>query len=201
MGQSFNLQALREVATILRKPSLLLPNLTVPDIRSINFNKLKAIGIKAVVFDKDNTLSEPYKNSLHLPFTSAMNECRRCFPGKIAIVSNSAGSSDDRLSGHKQAQDVLQKMDIPVFIHNSKKPAKPELLIEYFKCNGDEIVVVGDRILTDIVYGNKIGAFTILTTKIISHVGDNPLAIAIRKMENWILGLTKLRSKHNRRYD
>jgi phosphatidylglycerophosphatase GEP4 len=77
-------------------------------------------------------------------------------------------------------------MGIPVLIH-SKKPSEPELLCKRFNCKGDEIVVVGDRLLTDVVYGNKIGAFTVLTRQVVSLVGDNPIAIRIRRMEHRLL--------------
>jgi phosphatidylglycerophosphatase GEP4 len=88
-------------------------------------------------------------------------------------------------------------MGIPVLTH-FKKPANPEILIGHFKCRGDEIVMVGDRILTDVVYGNKIDAFTILTTNIITTTNDNKIAVQVRKFENWVLGFFSGRRIHPR---
>lgn len=39
---------------------LAIPHLSVPSIASINWRALRAVGFKGVVFDKDNTLSQPY---------------------------------------------------------------------------------------------------------------------------------------------
>ena len=43
-----------------RDRQLAIPHLSVESIASINWAALKAAGFKGVVFDKDNTLSEPY---------------------------------------------------------------------------------------------------------------------------------------------
>jgi predicted HAD superfamily phosphohydrolase YqeG len=58
--------------------------------------------------------------------------------------------------------------------------------------------MVGDRILTDVVYGNKINAFTILTTNIITTTNDNKIAVQVRKFENFALGLFSGRRIHPR---
>lgn len=102
MGQSFNGQAIRAAFGIILKPKLLVPNLVVPDIGSICFKGLRKAGFAAIAFDKDNTLTAPYSNSVHPPFMvprfiqEAWNNCLNEFgTEKMAIVSNSAGSSDD----------------------------------------------------------------------------------------------------------
>jgi phosphatidylglycerophosphatase GEP4 len=57
MGQNLNISALSGLIHALIRPSLLVPCLTVPDIRHIDFAKLKQSGFKAIAFDKDNTIS------------------------------------------------------------------------------------------------------------------------------------------------
>lgn len=65
------------------------------DVRDIDFRFLARSGIKAVVFDKDNTLTAPYAAAIHPPFQPAVQLCIQTFKReKIAIVSNSVGSSD-----------------------------------------------------------------------------------------------------------
>ena len=40
-----------------------------PDITCVDFEKLRSTaGMQAVVFDKDNTLTAPYVDSIHPPF-------------------------------------------------------------------------------------------------------------------------------------
>jgi phosphatidylglycerophosphatase GEP4 len=46
---------------ILFERHLLQPHFKVKDIRNINFQELKRIGCKAVIFDKDNCLMRPYE--------------------------------------------------------------------------------------------------------------------------------------------
>lgn len=49
-----------------------------------------------MVFDKDNTLTDPYKMDLNPIVDQGLNECKEVFGVKnIAILSNSVGSSDD----------------------------------------------------------------------------------------------------------
>ena len=66
--------------------------------------------------------------------------------------------------------------------HQEKKPLGGQLLTKHFGCRGDEIVVVGDRLLTDIVYGNRIGAYSIFCTEIISLKNDNKIARLIQRL-------------------
>ena len=53
--------------------------------------------------------------------------------------------------------------------------------------NAKEIIVVGDRVLTDVVYGNMMGAMSILCTRIITEKGDNYVAAKLRKFEKWLI--------------
>ena len=72
-------------------PELSMAHVTVPDIRWVNWHALKAAGFKGCVFDKDNTLTEPYALGIHEPLTGAMKQCMEAFEGHVALLSNSAG--------------------------------------------------------------------------------------------------------------
>ena len=85
------------------------------DIRCLDYTKLQKAGIKALAFDKDNTLSAPYEKRIHPEFMSAWNECRAVFGDRIVIVSNSAGSSDDPLG--KEAQCIEKEINVTVLRH------------------------------------------------------------------------------------
>lgn len=58
---------------------------------------MRDIGVKYIVFDKDNTLTLPYSSEIYEPIKNSLNECIDVF-GKenVAILSNSIGSSDDK---------------------------------------------------------------------------------------------------------
>ena len=65
--------------------------MNVPDIRWVNWKALRAAGYKGCVFDKDNTLTEPYALAVHSTLTTAMQHCLEAFDGNVALLSNSAG--------------------------------------------------------------------------------------------------------------
>ena len=53
-------------------------------------------------------------------------------------------------------------------------------MLKYFdNATPSSIAVIGDRVLTDVVYGNGIGSVTILTWNIISKSGDNAAAAIV----------------------
>ncbi|GJP53744.1 hypothetical protein CLOM_g14052 [Closterium sp. NIES-68] len=92
LGQSFNLQGITAVASVaVSNPSLAIPHVSVPDIRWIDWKALHAAGFKAVVFDKDNTLTHPYAMQVDDGLTASLDVCLKTFGSQgIAILSNSA---------------------------------------------------------------------------------------------------------------
>lgn len=95
LGQSFNSAGIASsVSVFLRDHHLALPHLSVRDIRSIDWRDLKSRGFKGVVFDKDNTLTAPYSNSLWPSLSNSLDDCKLVFQGNVAILSNSAGAFD-----------------------------------------------------------------------------------------------------------
>jgi phosphatidylglycerophosphatase GEP4 len=43
----------------------------------------------------------------------------------------------------------------------------------------ERIAFVGDRALTDVVFGNNYGMLTILTRDVVTEEGDNPMALRV----------------------
>ncbi|RKO85653.1 mitochondrial PGP phosphatase-domain-containing protein [Blyttiomyces helicus] len=191
MVQSFNLPGILAFAKVLANPSLAVPHIIVQDVRCIDFAALKAAGISAIVFDKDNTLTAPYKDSVHPPFEEAWAECRRFFTAdRLAVVSNSAGTPDD--AGGVKAAAVEKALGVSVLRHEEKKPAGGHHASTHFRVPPTSIAVVGDRLLTDIVYGNLNGMLTIFASRVVTEDGDNPFAKVMRRFE-WQL-LARLKS-------
>lgn len=103
-------------------------------------------------------------------------------PGRVAIFSNSAGacflstptspagqhasrprrprllagSSDD--ASFADARRLSSALGLPVVEHGTKKPAGADALFSHLGHRGREVAFVGDRVLTDIVFGNLHGA-------------------------------------------
>jgi phosphatidylglycerophosphatase GEP4 len=73
-------------------------------------------------------------------------------------------------------------LGISVLRHWYKKPLGGSELLEHWevkKAREVPIIIVGDRVLTDVVYGNLNGCLTILVTDIVTEKGDNWIAARV----------------------
>jgi len=104
MAQSFNAQGVLyyPIVRYFRK-ELAVPHFMVENLSKIDPEKLKFYGFKGLVFDKDNTLTAPYVNQIHSSIEKEFEDYKRIFGDKIAIISNSAGTKDD-----KNYKDAIQ---------------------------------------------------------------------------------------------
>ncbi|KAJ1563820.1 hypothetical protein HK405_000650, partial [Cladochytrium tenue] len=69
------------------------------------------------------------------------------------------------------------------------KPAGSSELGSLVNAHPSEVAVVGDRVLTDIVFGNLAGCTTILVRDLVTTEGDNWAAAQVRWMERKVLSL------------
>ncbi|TFJ81634.1 hypothetical protein NSK_006885 [Nannochloropsis salina CCMP1776] len=145
-------------------------------------------GIKGVIFDKDNTITAPYVDEVHEQVADAFETSKRVFgPRKLIIISNSAGTLDD--SGHAAAIRIESSLGVPVLRHAVKKPGAIPEVLEHFKkeCGPDttyeDLCIIGDRLLTDVMWGNFAGMLTV-HTQILTPEGDNKVAAIVRRLEN-----------------
>jgi phosphatidylglycerophosphatase GEP4 len=96
--QYFNITGIISSLKVLTNKNLLKPTLRYNSIIDIDLVSLKEeYKIKCIVFDKDNTLTDPKDNSFPLNIHSKLEEFKKAF-GKenLAIISNTAGSKDDK---------------------------------------------------------------------------------------------------------
>lgn len=92
LGQRINLEGIACFVGVLSKnKQLVIPHVSVPDIRYIDWAEMKNRGFEGVVFDKDNTITVPYTLSLWPPLRSSLELCKSLFGSNIAVFSNSAG--------------------------------------------------------------------------------------------------------------
>jgi phosphatidylglycerophosphatase GEP4 len=207
MVQSINSRAILALATLIRNPDLLVPQITVSTISELNYTKLKEAGCAAVIFDKDNTLTAPYENQVHPRAVIGLDHALRVFGrDRVAILSNSAGTRDD--VDYKDAIEIEEKMGLAVIRHDEKKPGGLEEVLRHFQLtDSSSLCMVGDRILTDIVFGNMHNMVTIHCLPLCTgseNAKDNWTAKLLRPMENkfvlsdWYGGryLAKQRHQH-----
>ncbi|OJD31169.1 had superfamily phosphatase [Diplodia corticola] len=167
-----NLSGTLNVFKLLRDPALCLPHYTVstfnqlpvPLSRALTRPDGKPVDIRAVVLDKDNCFAVPHTDEVHPEYKAKFQELREAYPGsKLLIVSNTAGTASD--PAHAQAELLQRNTGIRVLHHNTKKPGCRSEVFEYFRNAPDagvtspsQIAVVGDRLFTDVMMANLMGA-------------------------------------------
>jgi len=187
LKQTINIPGLVGIRDVLLNKKLLIPTWSLNSVAELDINELMTLGIKYLVFDKDNTLSLPYGDDIHPLLENKMKEIHDNFDSRIAILSNSAGSSDD--IDYKDAKKYENSLGVPVIRHKIKKPGCiNEVLLHFSKKNikNEEICMIGDRLLTDILFGNQNGMKTVLV-KPLSIINDHPVAVIIRWFERLFL--------------
>ncbi|XP_078437225.1 haloacid dehalogenase (HAD) superfamily protein isoform X2 [Wolffia australiana] len=190
LGQRLNLAGLAFFLRILASDEgrrLALPHARVPDIRSIDWRALQQMGFRGVVFDKDNTLTSPYSLSLWPPIAASFADCLSAFPRRVAVYSNSAGLFQYDPDGLKAMALEESIQGIHVIRHVTKKPAgSVDEIEQFFGCPASQLIMVGDRCFTDVVYGNRNGFLMILTEPL--HLAEEPLIVQlVRKLEQNLL--------------
>eukprot|EP00051_Salpingoeca_urceolata_P007602 m.98972 g.98972 ORF g.98972 m.98972 type:complete len:206 (-) comp15309_c0_seq1:95-712(-) len=185
MVQWLNVVGIVRAVHVMVRPSLGMPHVSAQSIAHVDFGKLREAGITAVLFDKDNCITLPYQDSVFPPLKGAWEKCcKEHFPGRVAILSNSAGSQDD--VGGVEAARLESTLGVPVLRHDLKKPACGQDALAHFDCDPAHIAVVGDRLLTDVVMANLNGMLAIHTEPL-ANKGDTPPAVAARALERRLL--------------
>eukprot|EP00040_Diaphanoeca_grandis_P007488 m.41110 g.41110 ORF g.41110 m.41110 type:complete len:210 (-) comp18707_c1_seq1:49-678(-) len=186
LGQWINVGGL--VSTIrfvaLRQRWLAIPHQRVTSVNDIDFQSLQNAGVTGVIFDKDNCLTIPYVDHVHANSAKGLEQCKQIFGDRVVIFSNGAGSADD--VGHAAAHELEKTIGVHVLKHNTKKPEGIEYVNEYFKSPPSQLAMIGDRYLTDMVFGNQNGMVTIYTAPI-STQQDNLAVKTVRTIEKYFV--------------
>jgi len=188
MVQSLNTKALITLAYVLRNPRCLIPHVSVSNVSEIDYKAMKeCAGIRAVVFDKDNTLTAPYVNVIHPDAAKGLENAKEIFGSEnVAIMSNSAGTKDD--PNYEDAILIEEALGIAVIRHDEKKPGGLDSVLSHFDIDDPAtLCMVGDRLLTDVVFGNLYSMLTVHTLPLCKgeeNRGDNTVAKIIRSVEN-----------------
>lgn len=132
---------------------LLRPKEYYPSIDSINFFKLKALGIKGVLLDIDDTIIARGKKELSPSLFVLIESLKENF--KVCIISNNFYP--------KRVMEVGEILGLP-FVFWAAKPfpwgfKKASNLLGL---NFSQLTIVGDQLFMDILGGNALGIHTIL---------------------------------------
>lgn len=155
---------------------LFLPSEYVKNVYEITPYSLTERGIKGIITDLDNTLIEWDR-------PNATPELERWLEGmknsgiKVTIVSN---------NNEQRVKDFADPLIIP-FIHSARKPMTRAFkqALATMELQAQDVVVIGDQLLTDVLGGNRLGLYTILVVPVAQT--DGFMTRFNRKVERLIM--------------
>ena len=139
----------------------------------INYDKLKEDGIKVIAFDLDSTVMKSKSGEFSKEILSMFENLKKDF--SLIIISNN--------NNHEYIAKAVGQIDFPM-IAPAKKPSTgiSKAFLKEHGINPKEMVMVGDRPLTDILFGKLLGCTTILVDSI-SWQEEKPIVRFVRKLE------------------
>lgn len=140
-------------------------------------------GLKGLVLDVDETLV-PFKGD---DVSEALQQWIDPIQAKLPIWLVSNNLSESRIGG------IAKTLNLP-FLYGAAKPSRRKLrrALEEMQLPVESVAMVGDRLFTDVLAGNRMGMFTILVEPMVLP-GQSFHPWSIRNIEVWIsqkLGVT-----------
>ncbi len=162
-------------------PFRLKPTYIVERVTDIDLQELKDDNIKGLIFDLDNTLMPPKSCDLPEDIEQWLEKVKVDF--KIAILSNNPDKCYVQKAGEKVGCIAFEKAGKPRRKAAVKALKDLDLL-------PSQVVMIGDRPLTDIWVGQRLGLITILVDPIIKHKEARVVKF-LRKMERLFVSQPK----------
>nr|WP_275040748.1 YqeG family HAD IIIA-type phosphatase [Prochlorococcus marinus] len=135
-----------------------MPNWKVNDkISKISINDLSSKNVKALILDVDGTLISGKKPVLSSDIKNWIDNSKKYF--YIYLFSNNPSKSRIKL--------IADELDLE-FTCSGGKPSKKKLkkIIDKIPYLSNEVAIIGDRVFTDILVGNRLGMYTILVDSV-----------------------------------
>ena len=155
------------------------PSQVLDSVSCISLDDLKSQGIKGLILDLDDTLVALGTNNISPECSEWLNNALKEF--NLHLVTNNSNPT--------RVKTFQQTFNIEAFMR-AGKPRKKFILLAIEKMNLEpfEVVMIGDRLLTDVFAGNRTGTKTIL----VKPIGRSNLFFRIiRKMEQNIIDFIK----------
>lgn len=169
--------------------SLIQPDLILgSNIFDLTPQMLKEYGISGLILDVDETLVPFKQKETSRELQQWITEIKKTTP--IWLVSNNIS--------HSRIGNIAESVDLP-FISAAQKPSRRRLrqAAEAMNLPVEQVAMVGDRLFTDVLAGNRLGMFTILVEPMIDPlvaVRSHP----IRDFEIWLSTLLGVSLKANK---
>lgn len=145
-------------------------------------------GIKGLILDVDETIVPVGRKQLDPDVQAWVSDIQQVVP--LSLVSNNVGY--ERI---KQIAASMKLGNQPVpFVASAGKPSRRKLRVAATQMGlpFEQIAMVGDRLFTDVLAGNRVGLFTILVQPMLEP-NSKDLKNLLRNTEFWIsqqLGVT-----------
>ena len=154
------------------KPDLILGDTVLTLIPEI----LQQYQLKGLVLDVDETLVPLRQKEASEELREWVEQVRKV--ASIWLASNNL--SVNRISS------IAQSLDLP-YILGARKPSRRKVrsAITAMNLPIERVAMVGDRLFTDVVAGNRLGMFTILVEPMVGQ-DMPPSAYPIRNFEIWL---------------
>ena len=160
----------------MSKKLLLQPDLILGDtVINLTPDILERHYLKGLILDVDETLVPLKRKEVSVDLQQWVEEMKQV--ASIWLVSNNLSQS--------RIGSIANSLNLP-FITSAKKPSRRKLHEAAIAMNLaiEEVAMVGDRIFTDVLAGNRLGMFTILVEPMV----DPAIATRsypIRNFEVW----------------
>ncbi|MBR8831068.1 MAG: hypothetical protein N5P05_003774 [Chroococcopsis gigantea SAG 12.99] len=175
----------------MTKAKILQPDLILGDtIVTLTPDILKFYNLRGLILDVDETLVPLQEKEASAELRHWVETIRPLV--SIWLVSNNV--SDGRIGS------IARSLDLP-YIIGAVKPSRRKLrqALDAMSLPPERVAMVGDRLFTDVLAGNRLGMVTILVEPMI----DPAVATSrypIRNFEVWIsrqLGVSLAKTQHN----
>ena len=163
----------------MTKAKLLQPNLVLGGtIVNITPDILRQHQLKGLVLDVDETLVPLKQREIPDEVVTWVKTIRQV--ASLWLVSNNI--SETRIGG------IARKLDLP-YLASARKPSRKKLrqAVQKMDLPTEQVAMVGDRLLTDVLAGNRLGMFTILVEPMV-----DPDAIRHYHLRNFEVWLSQL---------
>ena len=138
----------------LFNPTLLEPNLILGDtILHLTPDIVRKNNLKGLILDVDETLVPMRQKQASEDLLKWANTMKRV--ANIWLVSNNLSQ--------KRIGRIAENLELP-YLLGAKKPSRKKLrkAVDAMDLRPQEVAMVGDRLFTDVLAGNRLGLFTVL---------------------------------------
>lgn len=137
-----------------------IPDIYAKSIYDINYDNLVSRGIKCILFDLDNTLLPPRTEEVPKKLADFIKQIKKTNI-RFIIYSNSR---------KRRVSEIANRLNLEYY-HLVRKPyrGKIDKVFKKYEYNQSEVAIVGDQLLTDILFGNRVGITAILINPLSIH--------------------------------